>query len=184
MWLFGGRTPPSFSHSILVSTPPAAEQVNSTALPWAFTSTWGATRTASGATEGKEKDSLGFAVTQHTHRNLFSGLYDLFRGEQKRISGIFLMLLAKLTSYCDFSNDFAVAHFVAGHTLVASSILSGSQVYLQVPCTDFCPRREVSIQLGPNISQRRSAVGQALQPDHLPDPHGHIIRHRGGIWRS
>lgn len=32
-WWFGGRAPPSFSHSIVVSRPPAAEQVNSTALP-------------------------------------------------------------------------------------------------------------------------------------------------------
>lgn len=58
MWWFGGRAPPSFSHSILVSTPPAAEQVNSTALPWAFTSTWGDTRTAKGATEGRDRDMI------------------------------------------------------------------------------------------------------------------------------
>lgn len=63
-WWFGGRAPPSFSHSILVSTPPAAEQVNSTALPWAFTSTWGDTRTAKGATEGKGSNVLLKTLSQ------------------------------------------------------------------------------------------------------------------------
>lgn len=81
MWLFGGRAPPSFSHSILVSTPPAAEQVNSTALPWAFTSTCGATRTANGATKRKEDCHLSFAVTQHitvTRRNFHKKKYEWY----------------------------------------------------------------------------------------------------------
>lgn len=91
---------------------------------------------------------------------------------------------SKLTSDRDFSDHFAVAHFVAGHTLVAAGILSGSQVDLKITSANLSPRGQVSIQLGPGVRQRRGAMGQALQPDHLPDPHSHVIRHRSGIRKS
>lgn len=85
MWLFGGRAPPSFSHSILVSTPPAAEQVNSTALPWAFTSTCGATRTANGATKRKEECGLGYITVTAPLLKIFT---------RRIMSGIYFRLLA------------------------------------------------------------------------------------------
>lgn len=93
-------------------------------------------------------------------------------------------IISKLTSDCDFSDHFAVGHFVAGHALVAPSILSRSQVDLKIPSADLGPRGQVSIHFGPSVSQGRSAMGQALQSDHLSDPHSHIIRDRSGIRRS
>lgn len=94
------------------------------------------------------------------------------------------IVISELTSDCDFSDHFAVAHFVAGHALVAPSVLGSSQVDLEIPSVDLGPRGQASIQLGPRVGQRRGAMGQTLQPDHLPDPHGHVIGHRSGIRKS
>lgn len=93
-------------------------------------------------------------------------------------------LSPKLTSDCDFNDHFAVAHIVAGHTLVAASILGSSQVDLEIPSANLSSRGQVSVYPGPSVGQRRSAVGQALQPDHLPDTHSYIIGQRSGIRRS
>lgn len=93
-------------------------------------------------------------------------------------------IISKLTSDCYFRDHFAVGHFVAGHALVAPSILSSSQVDLKIPSANLGPLGQVSIQFGPSVGQGRSAVGQALQPDHLPDPNSHIVGHRSGIRRG
>lgn len=90
----------------------------------------------------------------------------------------------QLTSDCDFSNYFAFANSVAGHTFVAPSILRSGQVDLQIAFTGLSSGRQNTIQFGPLVGQGRSTMGQALQPDHLSDPHSHVIRHRSGIRRS
>lgn len=93
-------------------------------------------------------------------------------------------IISKLTSDCNFGDHFAVSHFVAGNALVAPSVLGGGQVDLEIPSVDLGPRGQAAVELGPRVGQRRGAMGQTLQPDHLPDPHGHIIGHRRGIRKG
>lgn len=86
-----------------------------------------------------------------------------------------------LTSDCDFGHHVTAAHVVAGDALVTPSILSGGQVDLEIASVNHGPRWQASIQLDPRVGQRRGPVSQTLQPDHLPDPHGHVVRHRRGV---
>lgn len=88
MWWLCGSGPPSFSHSRVISGPPLAEHVNSTALPRAFTSTCGETRTDNGATQahrtGIKSHSLPFTHITSSYRPSWFHL-DLSVRQKKKI---------------------------------------------------------------------------------------------------
>lgn len=92
-----------------------------------------------------------------------------------------------LTSDGDFGEHFAAASAVAGHALVASSVVSRGQVDLEVAAVNYGPGGQACVQPGPGVGQGRGTVGQTLQPDDLADPDGHVVGQQSGVrerWRE
>lgn len=172
MWWFGGRTPPSFSHSISIWDPPLAAHVNSTALPRAFTSTCGDTFTDRGAAGHRGQRSSWMPVTIHLMITLWDweNAWCMHNTE-----------MTTLTSDRDFGQRFTLANFVAGHTLVCPSIVLLGQVDLEVSSLQLSSRRQAAVDLSPLITQGWGAMGQALQSDYFTHSHWHVIRQGSGI---
>ncbi len=171
-WWFDGRTPPSFSHSISTWDPPLAAQVNSTALPKAFTSTCGDTFTDRGAVGHRGQRSNWMLVRIPLMITLWVWRNARCMHETE---------LSVLTSDRDSGQRFTLANFVAGNTLVCPSIALLGQVDLEVSSLLLSSRRQAAIDLSPLKTQGRSAMGQTLQSDYFTHSHGHVIGQGSGI---